>query len=66
MTGLRHFVLVEPFRKSDVSIFTDEGKAIRFFNAEQAAGKRVKLVSGTGTVSDLRSVLAALRKEMEA
>lgn len=65
---MRHFVLVEPFRKADVSIFEDTPLGLR--NAEtlyrrfQQEGKRVKFVTQTGTVTDLKGTLAVLKSEL--
>lgn len=61
----RHFVLVEPFRTADVSIFTEEGRAIAYYEERKAAGKRVHFVSHTGTVNDLKGTLQRLRTEID-
>lgn len=62
MPKIRHFVLVEPFRKADVSIFDNEAAAIGFYEQQQAAGKHVLFISATGTVNDLKGVLESLRE----
>ena len=64
---IRHFVLVEPFRKADVSIFPDtprgRDQADRLTAQYRNQGKRVTFVSSTGTVNDLGGTLAAAKAD---
>ncbi len=66
-TVMRHFVLVEPFRKVDVSIFPDNADGTKAADLLAAAfrnqGKKVKVITQTGTLHDLKGTLKALQDE---
>lgn len=63
---MRHFVLVEPFRKCDVSIFPDTLQGIQAADALclrfQREGKRIAFVTQSGSLNDLKSTLDNLRQ----
>ena len=60
---MRHWVLVAPFGPNDFTVYADrdERRAIADYNARRAAGETVSFVTGTGTVSDIRTSLKTCR-----